>query len=408
MKKYQLIIIWLFCAIVTLSAGNSAFSYAGFPFRYYGNDIYGLGMGDTGASDVFRYNTGYGNPAVQNLSNRSLFATGILLGYNAYASQNASGEKYSYLDNSLDLPYFSLSLPLKKHRLGFQFNSFSSGVVANQRTFKIIDNEDTTEVVENQNMDRYLYRADLIYSYTWKNTSLGISANYYLGHDNRYFSQDAGVDLIVTEEELIHRYQNPGVTIGFTQKFDKFALGGDFSPASTLKGKEVRTSIHDEETVGDYEYKVPAQITASATVLPLDKIKISADLHYELWNSIDATKYTDSWKMGIGAAFEPEASEQLSFLKKLPYRGGISYRHLPFRVEDKDVNELALSLGVTLPLKSEANRIDIGLQYLNRGTLAQNKLRDNSFMLMIGFTGFDIITKAPDRTAPRDIPAQDM
>ena len=37
----------------------------GFPVHNYGRDIYSLGMGDTGASDVFRINTGYANPAIQ-------------------------------------------------------------------------------------------------------------------------------------------------------------------------------------------------------------------------------------------------------------------------------------------------------------------------------------------------------
>jgi len=71
------------------------------------------------------------------------------------------------------------------------------------------------------------------------------------------------------------------------------------------------------------------------------------------------------------------------------------------------VNELALSLGVSLPLKGEVNRIDIGFQYSRRGDLDQNKLLDNSYLLMFGFTGFDILSKAPDRTAPREIPEKE-
>ncbi|MCD8481069.1 MAG: hypothetical protein LRZ88_13280 [Candidatus Cloacimonetes bacterium] len=46
---------------------------------------------------------------------------------------------------------------------------------------------------------------------------------------------------------------------------------------------------------------------------------------------------------------------------------------------------------------------------LSRGSLEENKLSDRSLMFSIGITGFDIFSKAPDRTAPRDIPiAEDL
>jgi len=88
-------------------------------------------------------------------------------------------------------------------------------------------------------------------------------------------------------------------------------------------------------------------------------------------------------------------------------RTGISYRHLPFLVNEEDVNELALSLGISLPLPVSVNRIDLGFQYSQRGNLEKNRLLDNSFLLMIGFTGFDIFSKPIDRTVPRDIPEKE-
>ena len=243
MKIY--LILLLSAAILPLAAGNSIFSYDGFPVQFYGKDIYSLGMGDTGASDIFRNNTGYANPALHNLSNRSLFSTGILLGYNQYRSRDAGGGESSYLDNSLDFPYFSISIPVKQHRLGFQFNSYASGVVANQRQ--------VGDILEKQSMDRYLHRVDLIYSYGWKGFQAGVSGNYYFGHDVREFSQDSGNGLFNTNEELSRTYSNPGVTVGVLKYFDTLSLGAHFSLGSKLSGSEKRVSIHEEETLGDYD-----------------------------------------------------------------------------------------------------------------------------------------------------------
>lgn len=404
MNKGLLLPALLLCALLPLYAGNSIFSYDGYPVQFYGNDIYSLGMGDAGASDVFRNNTGYGNPAMHNASNRSLFATGILLGYNAYQSLDAENRKSSFVDNSLDLPYFSLSLPIKKHRLGFQFSSFASGVVTNQREFLA---PDSTTITEEQEMDRYLYRADLIYSVNLGRHNLGISGNYYLGHEVRNFSQDGDFGLYDTEEEVARSYKNPSVTLGYLLHYEKWAVGASYSIGARLTGQEIRSSIHEEEDPVDYEYKLPAQAALSVTVLPKPEFKLAADFRYEPWSGIDADKYVDSWKVGLGAAYEPIADNHQQALLKLPLRAGISYRMLPFLVNDNEVEELALTFGVSFPLKGDANRIDVGFQYTNRGNLEKNLLRDNSFLMMFGFTGFDILGKAPDRSAPREIPEKE-
>lgn len=405
--KTKLLLPLLLLISLPLLAGNSAFAFEGNALRYYGNDIYSLGMGDTGASDVFRLNSGYGNPAMHNLNNRSLFSTGLIPGYNHYSSKDSLGNKYSHLDNSLDFPYFSLSIPIKQHRLGFQFSAHSSGVVANQREFAIIEAPDTLTVTEKHSMDRYIYRADLIYSFAWGRNSVGISGNYYLGHEIRNFQQDAGFEDFNTEEEIVRDYKNPGFTLGYIRRQDRFALGAYYSLGVNMKGEEVRTSIHATEDPLPYEHRIPPVYSASVTALPYPEFKLAADFHYEPWQAIDAVKYTDSWKAALGLAYEPAVREERQGVLSLPLRAGGSWRHLPFQAAGHEVNELALSLGVSLPLKGEVNRIDIGFQYSRRGDLDQNKLLDNSYLLMFGFTGFDILSKAPDRTAPREIPEKE-
>lgn len=396
MKIY--LILLLSAAILPLAAGNSIFSYDGFPVQFYGKDIYSLGMGDTGASDIFRNNTGYANPALHNLSNRSLFSTGILLGYNQYRSRDAGGGESSYLDNSLDFPYFSISIPVKQHRLGFQFNSYAAGVVANQRQ--------VGDILEKQSMDRYLHRVDLIYSYGWKGFQAGVSGNYYFGHDVREFSQDSGNGLFNTNEELSRTYSNPGVTVGVLKYFDKLSLGAHYSLGSKLSGSEKRVSIHEEETLGDYDYELPDRLAVSATAMLRPELKLAADAHYELWDKIAPDTYEDAWKASLGLAYEPNPGKD-KVLLRLPLRGGLSYRHLPFQSGGAGIDELGLSLGMSVVLKGNVNRIDLGLQWLKRGDLDSNGLTDTSYLLMLGFSGFDIISKAPNRTAPRDIPVKD-
>lgn len=389
-----------------LSAGNSIFSYDGYPVRFFCKDIYSLGMGDTGSTDSFRPNNGFANPALHNSSGSTLFSTGMLMGYTRYSSKSDTQGVKHFTDNSLDLPYFSLSVPYRKHRFGFQFNSYASGLVKNQRSFT--DSTNTT-VTEYQSMDRYLYRADLIYSVLLGNLSLGVSGNFLLGHENRSFKQESGSGIFNTAESLTKSYKNPTATFGVIDTGEWYSVGMHYTLGTKLTGEQQRVSIHETEPATDFETEIPAQFAAGVTLLPRKHFKVSADLSYEDWSGI-ADNYTKSYKIGIGAAYEPEKDQYRTGLGKLPYRGGLSWRKLPFKdSSNREIDELSLSLGLTIPLKRDVNRVDFGLQYTRRGNLNTNKLQDDSFMLMIGFTGFDVLSKSPDRKAPREIPvAEDI
>jgi hypothetical protein len=398
MKKHFILILAL-CA-TALWAGNSIFSYQGFPVQNYGKDIYSLGMGDTGASDIFRINTGFANPAINDHSNRTLFSTGIITGYTNYQSKTGANSK-SFRDDSLDFPYFNVSIPIGKHRFSAQFNSHSSGIVANQAVLP-----DGT--IEKQSTDKYLYRADLIYSTYFKNFNAGVSGNFYFGHDNLAFSQTGNYSTFNTSEYLTRDFKNIGLTVGVLQSLKNLSFGAHVSLPVTLKGDAVRGSIHNTEAAVVYHYELPAQINLSATVIPLNNIKIATDVSYETWASISST-YRDTKKIGIGIAYEPDKDRQKTAIGSMPVRAGAYYRELAFKdKKGSDINEIALSCGLTLPLKSKVSRIDLGLQYLQRGNLSKNQLSDTSLMFMLGLTGFDFIYKAKDNTTPRSIPVKEQ
>ena len=406
MKKLFLIMGLGILLSLQLYAGNSIFSYEGYPVRFFCKDIYSLGMGDVGSTDSFRPNNGFANPALHNRTASTLFSTGMVMGYTRYSSDfDTLGVKH-FTDNSLDLPYFSLSVPYKKHRFGFQFNSYASGLVKNQLAFKDSNNVTVTEY---QSMDRYMYRADLIYNILLGKLSLGVSGNFLLGHENRSFKQESGSGIFNTAESVTKSYKNPTATFGIIDTGDWYSVGMHYTLGANLKGEQQRTSIHETELATDYEMEVPSQFAAGLTLLPRKYFKLAMDLSYEDWSGI-SDNYVQSYKIGIGAAYEPQKEQYYSKLGKVPYRGGLSWRKLPFKDSSgNEIDELSLSLGLTLPLKRDVNRVDFGFQYTRRGDLTTNKLRDDAFMLMVGFTGFDIITKAADRKAPREIPvAEDI
>lgn len=396
MKKYLCLVMAL--ASLSLWAGNSIFSYYGFPVRYYGRDIYSLGMGDTGSSDNLRFNTGYANPALRNKDNKSLFGTGIIAGYTFYNS-DYQGSKRSFRDDALDFPYFSVSVPLKKQRFGFQFNSLASGMVKNQLMLP-----DST--LERQEAEKYLFRADLIYSYRIRNLNLGISGNYYFGHDKRTFEQSSASNTVHTRESLINSFKNPTLTLGAVQSFENHSTGAYATLPVSLKGESKRSSSHTTEEPVEITHELPLQIGASYTGYILPEYKVAVDANYDLYSETDSS-LRDGIKIGVGLAYEPAKGKKYWY-QRYPLRAGIWNRQLEFKdAAGEYISEMAYTCGISFPLKNEVSSVDLALMYLNRGSLETNKLSDRSLMLLFGFTGFDVFNKAMDRTAPREIPIKE-
>ncbi len=399
MTKTTLIIALLTSLVLPMLAGNSVFSYYGMPYQYNGVDIYSMGMGDAGSSDIFRYNTGYANPAQRSLTNRTLFSTGMLFGFTNYQSDTHGAQKFK--DDSMDFPYFSVSVPIKNHRVGFQFNSIRSGVMSNQTQIEDLS------IIEKQSIDRYMYRVDLLYSIHYSRLLLGVSGNYYFGHDEHKFSQSGGFGLFNTQENLSYTYKNPSATLGVIYRGDWFSFGSYYSLGRSLEGDVVRSSIHETEVPVDYKVDIPGHLNTSLTMKPTPTFKVALDFDYEPWSGIDES-YIDSYKLSLGIAREPVMDSFSNKWWNQPIRTGISYRKLPFKaIGQNEIDEYSASLGVSLPLKKDVNRIDFGFKYTKRGSLETNKLQDEAYMFMIGFTGFDIIGRALDRTAPRYIPVKE-
>ena len=173
--KYKFLII-LLIMVVSLS-GNSIFSFEGMPVKYYGNDVYGLGMGETGSTDIFRTNPNFSNPSLMASANKVLFSTAISLGHIWY-EDNLGNE---FRDDALEFPYFSLAVPIKNHRFGFSYNSIASGNLEVE-TEEIYASAfgDTLEYSSLNSIISNLYSASFIYAFKNRYLNVGISADYYL------------------------------------------------------------------------------------------------------------------------------------------------------------------------------------------------------------------------------------
>ena len=402
--KYKIIMISLLTT--ALLAGNSIFSFDGMPLEYYGNDVYGLGMGETGSADIFRINPNLHNPSIATTTNNVLFSTATSLGYMWYKDSDNN----EFRDDGIYMPYFTMTIPIKKHRFSFSFNSIASGNIENTiECDPVISFGDTLQYSEINRLSTSLYKADMVYAYKSSIVNIGVAMNYYLGHRIRYWNRDfENDDYEDAKYEIEKIYKNPGFTVGLSKKISKVSLGIVYSSYVKLEGSETYKYAHTpyaDTLSDDFHFEVPVQISGGITWKFLEKYKASFDGYYQIWQ--DTENYDkNTLKLGLGFAYDP-LSGYGSWYEKIPLRIGGYYRELPFDVNNEKIIEKALTFGFSIPLKSPNKKIEFSVNYTTRGDVDKHGLSDESVMFSLGITGFDIFKKRYKRIEHREIPKAD-
>ncbi|RLC52643.1 MAG: hypothetical protein DRZ79_00825 [Candidatus Cloacimonadota bacterium] len=383
--------------------GNSAFSFSGMPHQYLGNDVYGIGMGETGLADMYRINTDYYNPSLASTANKVIFSTAVSLGYIWYGDKNGN----NFRDNGLTFPYFTIAIPVAAHKFAFSFNSFLSGNLENQ-IGRSWENLNYTEI---NRIDADVYKANFIYAFKNRFLNFGLAVNYYLGHRTRFWELDFDEeDYSDAKYEIEKNFKNPGFSVGINKKIGNLSLAAVYISPTKLDGSTYFKYVHSpyQDTLSNKmeNLEIAEQIAGGLTVKFLEKFKASCDFYYEFQNKTDSFDF-DAYKIAFGFAYDP-LSGYNKWYKKIPFRFGGYNRLLPFEENGQKIFEKSFTIGSSIPLKSEYKKIDLALKFMWRGDLDKNSLRDKSVMLNIGISGFDIFSKRTKRIAPREIPKADI
>lgn len=389
--------------ISVLFAGNSIFSVKGFPYQFSGNDIYSQGMGDVGIGDGLRLANGYSNPALINTANTVNFYTSLKMGYVRYIAEATDG----FTDNALDFPFFSMVAPYNKHKFAFQFNSWKSGNFDNVIEFQHdFDGQEIT-ITEQNLISSYIYKLDFYYGYRLDHGfSFGLGPNVYIGHRERELIQDSDSGFFNTRNKSKISFTDIGFTVGGLYQGANWSLGTNYEYGREIEADEEFRTIHSVEEVGKVDLKLPHKFGIGATKKWSGLFKVATEFNYEIWDTFLGEEYHNSWKIGVGFAYEPKLGRN-SLWKSIPVRTGFALRELPFDSNDKKVYEKIGTVGFSLPLKSKIDKLDFAFEYLIRGNENNNGIEDRSSMFMVGVSGFDIFRRVHVRKEPRDIPIKE-
>ena len=191
-------------------------------------------------------------------------------------------------------------------------------------------------------------------------------------------------------------------------RFDSlvFTLGGNYQLEANLAGDEeylLRTLPNgalsgSKDTVENKTLKTgtihyPASLKIGFSIGKPDYWMIAGDYHHTAWSGFTAFGQNDSLRdaygFRVGGYFCPDPLDNKKILKRLEYRAGFRYDQTNVYVNGTGMNEWGVSAGIGAPLSRLGSKLNIGMEYVQRGSKSNNLLEENYFRIILGITFSD-------------------
>jgi len=248
---------------------------------------------------------------------------------------------------------------------------------------------------------------------------IGANVEYLFGN----MIENKAVEFYEDAEALATRLQNKnsvgGVAFSYGAQYDihldsktLITLGYSGSSASTVNSTRTflaskyqytgetgvdNTTIETIDSVGSGKsnLKLPLVHNFGIVFQKTNKWLIGADFRTGKWSQLSINSINqglqNSMGVSLGGQITPDITSINNYFSRVDYRFGVRYDKSYISINDKDVKDMALSVGLGLPLASAASRnafykMNFTTEVGRRGTMTSGDLRENYINLHLGFT----------------------
>ncbi len=124
-----------------------------------------------------------------------------------------------------------------------------------------------------------------------------------------------------------------------------------------------------------------------------DKWFAGAEVSYQAWSDYRLNGQSDSLKnaigINLGASYIPNISNFKNYFSRVEYRAGLRFDNGNVNANNTDIVNYAFSLGAGLPLGKSKNRLNVGLEYMVRGTHDNSLIKEEYFRFVLGISVSD-------------------
>jgi len=361
---------------------------------------------------------GYNNPYVMNYSNPASY-TGIRItamqigaSSNTYVQEtSASRQKV----NNSNFSYFLLGFPVKKwwgsafgilpySAMGYKITTTgSSNVGASSLSYLFKGNGGLNRIFWGNGFKPF------------KNFSIGANSCFLFGNltkERRAFYPDGSA--FNAREQSVINIQGFDFNFGAQYQYDlkkdwsvtagiTYGIGSSLTSYSTSviqSYTETNSTITIKDTLS-YASNVkgnivlPKQMGGGITVRKSDKLLFGLDYTGESWSDFRFSGKTDSLtnsgRISLGFQYTPTTDLKAANYKRTQYRAGFRYGNTYLKINNTQLNDMALTFGFGLPLPAVPryatnffSTANVSFELGKRGTLNNNLIQEKYFKVGFG------------------------
>lgn len=244
----------------------------------------------------------------------------------------------------------------------------------------------------------------------FKKLSLGAEFIYYFGNIEKKFTQSFDDDSFVGSKRsnsVIARASTAKFGIQYDQpigKKDVLCLGATYTLGTRLGGYMQSLVGNDTTTVemgnlhGADRIMMASEIGVGVSYRHADKLSMEIDYTRSDWSgtNIGRTSTVSGFNPVASQAFRagmeivPNRSDIRYYFKRVAYRAGAYYKNEYYQFNGHNINSMGITLGATLPVFRWYNGLTLGIDFGQRGSMADAMIRERYINFSIGASLHDI------------------
>ncbi len=375
------------------SQNNTDSPYSRYGYGNLTNPVNGMSRAMGGTSYGMRGNLqpNFMNPASYSAVDSMTFIFDMAVsGYVGKFSE--ANYKETYTNGNID--YITMQFPISK-KIGVSMGLVPYSFVGY--------NYSTIDTVHAKVVNNYIGTGGLSQVYIggsinlFKGFSAGVNASYIFGaidHTYTPIFSDYNVNAYGWAE--MTRVQDFKFDVGLQyttemRDYKQLTIGAVFSPKMNLNTtsrlvRNIEGGKYDTVWTKDKGYQLPLNIGLGVNYKWNRKYTIAADVQYQNWASTQfadvANQFNNSYRGSVGFEYIPNLQDR-AFFNKVRYRAGLNFNQSPIKVNGNKVQELGMSVGLGLPLRSGKSMVNLSFEYTSRNAPGTNYVKENYYKLTL-------------------------
>ena len=242
-----------------------------------------------------------------------------------------------------------------------------------------------------------------------KNLSVGANASYLFGGLNRRKKLEFDDETIFNSRSnsqinVKGLFYEVGAIYSTQLEGDKSSVSIAFNASNNSEIKAKRSNLVETfEYSGEYEIVKDTfvnSVVKGDLILPRytnfgvsytrDKWLFVFDYSTQNWSEYELLGESDSLvnskRISGGFQFTPDISSVNQFYKRCHYRLGIALNTTPLQINNTQLEDKSISLGLGIPIKKNRSTYDISIIFGQRGTTSNNLLKENYVKIGLNMT----------------------